>query len=66
MAAVTIASVIGAGFLLVASLLVVLRYRNATGVTRGRLQWLAWGAVVTATFGLAGAVLHPARRLAVT
>ena len=55
--ALTIAGVIGAALWLLSVVLVVLGYRSATGGARGRLQWLAWGAVVTATIAVAAAVL---------
>jgi signal transduction histidine kinase len=56
-AALTAASTAGAALLVLALLVVGVRSRRSSGVETGHVQWLASGAVVTATFGVAGAVL---------
>jgi signal transduction histidine kinase len=52
------AAAAGSALALAALLVVVLRYRRSTGLARGRLLWLAWGVVVTATAGLVGLSLR--------
>ena len=55
--ALAILGAVGTLLWVAAVLVVLLRYRSSSGVARGRLQWLACGAVVTATVGLAGMAL---------
>jgi signal transduction histidine kinase len=55
--AVATAAIIGAILWLAATTMMALRFRSSTGLARSRIQWLACGVVVTATFAIAGAAL---------
>ena len=54
---VAAAAVVGTLLWVTATVVVAVRFRSSTGLLRSRLQWLAWGVVVTATIGVAGAAL---------
>lgn len=52
-----VAAAIGTVLWVVAALVVAFRLPSSSGLSRGRVLWLAWGATVTATCGITGVVL---------
>lgn len=54
---IDVAALVGGGLAVAAAVVTAVRFRRATGVARARLLWLSWGALVTATVGLAGLAL---------